>query len=183
MTNSNLTGSQARQRLVRDFKNLQKDPPNGINAAPEGDDIFAWVGIVQGPKCTPWEGGAFKLSMAFPMDYPMKPPEIAFITPIFHPNVYANGALCIDILQAAWAPVYDVGAILLSIQSLLNDPNPDSPADATAANLWQNDRREYFRKVRQVCTDCWNHKSLADLVPENVEEDEEYDYIDEDESD
>lgn len=46
--------------------------------------------------------------------------------------VYADGGICLDILQNQWSPIYDVSAILTSIQSLLSDPNPNSPANSEA---------------------------------------------------
>ena len=56
---------------------------------------------------------------------------------MFHPNVYADGGICLDILQNRWSPTYDVSAILTSIQSLLDEPNPNSPANSVAAQLYQ----------------------------------------------
>lgn len=74
---------------------------------------------------TPFEDGTFRLLMTFNENYPNSPPTVKFISKIFHPNVYANGELCLDILQNRWSPTYDVVAILTSVQSLLNDPNPN----------------------------------------------------------
>lgn len=88
--------------------------------------------------------------MKFSEDYPSHPPEVTFKTPIFHPNVYKNGDICLDILKSNWSPVFDVSNILVSIQSLLNDPNPKSPANGEAAKLFEEDRAEYYRRVRQI---------------------------------
>ena len=74
---------------------------------------------------TPFEDGTFKLLLTFTEDYPNKPPTVKFLSRMFHPNIYANGELCLDILQNRWSPTYDVTAILTSIQSLLHDPNPN----------------------------------------------------------
>ncbi|OMJ07942.1 Ubiquitin-conjugating enzyme E2 2 [Smittium culicis] len=74
---------------------------------------------------------------------------------MFHPNVYANGELCLDILQNRWSPTYDVAAILTSIQSLLHDPNPNSPANAESASLYRENRREYVRRVRETVEKSW----------------------------
>ena len=74
---------------------------------------------------TPFEDGTFKLLLTFDESYPNKPPTVKFLSKMFHPNVYANGELCLDILQNRWSPTYDVAAILTSIQSLLHDPNPN----------------------------------------------------------
>ena len=83
-------------------------------------------------------------------DYPHKPPIVKFLTPMFHPNIYRNGNICLDILQDKWSPVYDIKSVLLSIQSLLTDPNPDSPANTEASQLYTNNRKEYNKKVKSL---------------------------------
>jgi len=140
----------ARRRLIRDLKRLQTDPPQGVTGAPKADDLFTWQAVIFGPDDSAWEGGTFKLELSFTEDYPNKPPAVKFLTKLFHPNVYTNGAICLDILQNQWSPIYDIAAILTSIQSLLTDPNPNSPANVAAAKLYQENRREYDRKVMEV---------------------------------
>jgi ubiquitin-conjugating enzyme E2 A len=107
------------------------------------------------PDDTPWEGGTFKLTLEFTEEYPNKPPKVKFVTKMFHPNVYASGQICLDILQNQWSPIYDIAAILTSIQSLLTDPNPNSPANVEAAKLYQENRREYDRKVMEYVENSW----------------------------
>lgn len=116
----------SRKRLIRDFKRLSADPPGGISGAPVGDNLMVWNAVIFGPADTPFEDGTFKLVLTFDESYPSRPPHVKFLTKMFHPNVYANGELCLDILQNRWSPTYDVTAILTSIQSLLHDPNPNS---------------------------------------------------------
>ncbi|KAJ2900031.1 Ubiquitin-conjugating enzyme E2 2 [Coemansia aciculifera] len=144
-----------RRRLMRDFKSLQKDPPSGISGAPCDDNIMTWNAVIFGPAETPFEDGTFKLLMNFDETYPNKPPTVRFASKMFHPNVYASGELCLDILQNRWSPTYDVAAILTSIQSLLHDPNPNSPANAEAANLYRENRKEYVRRVREIVETSW----------------------------
>ena len=72
--------------------------------------------VIIGPADTPFEDGTFRLVMHFEEQYPNKPPGVKFISQMFHPNVYATGELCLDILQNRWSPTYDVAAILTSIQ-------------------------------------------------------------------
>jgi len=72
--------------------------------------------VIIGPADTPFEDGTFRLVMHFEEQYPNKPPGVKFISTMFHPNVYATGELCLDILQNRWSPTYDVAAILTSIQ-------------------------------------------------------------------
>jgi ubiquitin-conjugating enzyme E2 A len=104
---------------------------------------------------TPFEDGTFKLILTFDESYPNKPPSVKFLSRMFHPNVYANGELCLDILQNRWSPTYDVAAILTSIQSLLHDPNPNSPANAEAAQLYRENMKEYVRRVKATVEESW----------------------------
>ncbi|CAH8355313.1 unnamed protein product [Eruca vesicaria subsp. sativa] len=99
--------------------------------------------------------GTFKLSLQFSEDYPNKPPTVRFVSRMFHPNIYADGSICLDILQNQWSPIYDVAAILTSIQSLLCDPNPNSPANSEAARMFSESKREYNRRVREVVEQSW----------------------------
>lgn len=145
----------SRRRLMRDFKKLQEDPPAGVSGAPTEDNILAWEAIIFGPQETPFEDGTFKLSLEFTEEYPNKPPTVKFISKMFHPNVYADGSICLDILQNRWSPTYDVAAILTSIQSLLDEPNPNSPANSLAAQLYQENRREYEKRVQQIVEQSW----------------------------
>ncbi|KAK4749627.1 hypothetical protein SAY87_027076 [Trapa incisa] len=145
----------ARKRLMRDFKRLQQDPPAGISGAPQDNNIMHWNAVIFGPDDTPWDGGTFKLTLQFIEDYPNKPPTVRFVSRMFHPNIYADGSICLDILQNQWSPIYDVAAILTSIQSLLCDPNPNSPANSEAARLFSENKREYNRKVREIVEQSW----------------------------
>tara|TARA_B100001540_G_scaffold295777_1_gene296893 strand:- start:1331 stop:1786 length:456 start_codon:yes stop_codon:yes gene_type:complete len=145
----------ARKRLVRDFKRLQSDPPTGISGAPTESNIMLWHAVMFGPEDTPWEGGTFKLTLQFTEEYPNKAPTVKFATKMFHPNIYADGSICLDILQNQWSPIYDVAAVLTSIQSLLCDPNPNSPANSEAAMLFRDSVREYNKRVQMVVENSW----------------------------
>ncbi len=118
-------------------------------------NIMAWQAVIFGPDDTPWEGGTFRLLLEFTEEYPNKPPLVKFITKMFHPNIYSDGKICLDILQNQWSPIYDIAAVLTSIQSLLSDPNPASPANGEASNLFERDRREYTRRVREIVENSW----------------------------
>jgi hypothetical protein len=85
-----------------------------------------------------YEGLTYKLSFKFSSSYPYSAPTVKFETPCFHPNVDSNGNICLDILKEKWSAVYNVGTVLLSIQSLLSEPNNDSPLNGYAAALWEN---------------------------------------------
>lgn len=162
---------------------MQTDPPAGVSASPVPDNVMTWNAVIIGPADTPFEDGTFRLVMHFEEQYPNKPPSVKFISDMFHPNVYATGELCLDILQNRWSPTYDVAAVLTSIQrcvlreptraafstskmgstrgltdlfnSLLNDPNTGSPANVEASNLYKDNRKEYTKRVRETVEKSW----------------------------
>ena len=90
---------------------------------------------------------------------PPQAPSVRFMTKMFHPNIYNDGQICLDILQNQWSPIYDISAILTSVQSLLCDPNPASPANSEASRLYSENRREYNRRVREVVEQSWVDES------------------------
>uniref|UniRef100_A0A673J0K6 E2 ubiquitin-conjugating enzyme n=2 Tax=Sinocyclocheilus TaxID=75365 RepID=A0A673J0K6_9TELE len=155
----------ARRRLMRDFKRLQEDPPAGVSGAPSENNIMVWNAVIFGPEGTPFEDGTFKLTVEFTEEYPNKPPTVRFISKMFHPNVYADGSICLDILQNRWSPTYDVSSILTSIQSLLDEPNPNSPANSQAAQLYQENKREYEKHVSAIVEQSWRDSQPICYMP------------------
>lgn len=108
--------SRLRGKVIISYYRLQEDPPTGVSGAPTDNNIMIWNAVIFGPHDTPFEDGTFKLTIEFTEEYPNKPPTVRFVSKMFHPNVYADGGICLDILQNRWSPTYDVSAILTSIQ-------------------------------------------------------------------
>lgn len=107
---------------------LMLSPSPGISAFPNADgNLLSWTATIDGPADTPYENLVFKLSFAFPNNYPYAPPTVLFKTPIYHPNVDFSGRICLDILKDQWSAVYNVQNVLLSLQSLLGEPNKYVP--------------------------------------------------------
>jgi ubiquitin-conjugating enzyme E2 A len=145
---SNATGSTMR-RLQHELRAMLS-APDSVSAGPIDDDILTWEATFTGPEDTVWEGGVFRLHLQFTDQYPNEPPRVKFLSTMFHPNVYADGRICMDILKSHWSPSTDVMSLILSIQSMLPDPNLDSPANPSAADLFRSNRSAYDSKVRQI---------------------------------
>jgi ubiquitin-conjugating enzyme E2 A len=138
------------KRLTRELSKLKEeaDKLDGI-VIDEPQDILVWNAKIKGPPNTPYEDGEFDLLLKFDSDYPKRPPSVKFLIPMYHPNIYRDGKICIDILQSEWSPAQNVRTILYSIRSLLMDPNPASPANREAAELYNKDRIAYENKVKE----------------------------------
>uniref|UniRef100_A0A915K3B9 Ubiquitin-conjugating enzyme E2 G2 n=1 Tax=Romanomermis culicivorax TaxID=13658 RepID=A0A915K3B9_ROMCU len=147
----------ALKRLMAEYKQLTLNPPEGIIAGPaKEDNFFEWECLITGPDDTCFANGVFSAKLTFPSDYPLSPPKMIFISEMFHPNIYADGRVCISILHAPgddpmgyetsaerWSPVQSVEKILLSVVSMLAEPNDESPANVNAAKMWREDRRKF----------------------------------------
>ncbi|CAK8691838.1 ubiquitin-conjugating enzyme E2 C-like [Clavelina lepadiformis] len=127
-----------KKRLQQELMGLMMSAEKGVSAFPEGDNLFHWVGTIEGPKDTVYEGLKYRLTLEFSSAYPYEPPTVRFHTPCFHPNVDEHGNICLDILKEKWSALYEVRTILLSIQSLLGEPNNESPLNVQAADMWSS---------------------------------------------
>jgi len=125
---------------------------------PVGNNILEWNVILFGPNDTPYEGGIFKANIQFTSQYPNKAPKFKFVSKITHPNIYSDGRVCISILHEGvdqygyesvnerWNPQQGISSILLSILSILGEPNFESPANVDASVLW----RKNYQKMKEI---------------------------------
>jgi ubiquitin-conjugating enzyme E2 D/E len=139
----------ATTRINKELKILQNEANENVSAGPSGDNLFEWDGMIIGPTKTPYEGGMFRLKIYFPVDYPFKSPKVIFTTKIYHPNINSGGIICLDILKTQWSPALTISKVLLSICSLLNDPNPNDPLEPTIAKQYVEDKAKYEEVARQ----------------------------------
>ena len=138
------------RRLKTELAELQRDPPANCTAGPITEsDMSIWEAMIFGPADSPFQGGMFALTIRFPSDYPFKPPIITFKTKIYHPNINASGAICLDILKTQWSPALTISKVLLSILSLLTDANPDDPLVPEIATIYRNNREAYNATARE----------------------------------
>lgn len=143
-------------RLMRECKDMILGTTPGISASPVAeDDLLTWRATIEGPPDSPWDGGIFRLHIEFPPDYPMSPPTVHFITPLFHPNVDEfNGHICVDLLTPdAWSSAASLRVLLLSLQSLLASPSAhdtNEPANLQAAIALKNDPPYFLERAAQA---------------------------------
>jgi ubiquitin-conjugating enzyme E2 D/E len=124
---------------------------NPFNIEQDPDSITHWIASVNGPSGSVYEGGSFIVDLIFSSEYPFDPPRVIFRTSIFHPNIASNGAVCLDILKkgsGCWSPLITVSSLLVSVQSLLAEPNPADPLNLEAADLLIRSQREYEKRAR-----------------------------------
>ena len=136
-------------RIQKELKELQTCPPSNCSAGPIDDDIYQWQATIMGPEDSPYHGGVFYLKICFPKDYPFKPPKMVFTTKIYHCNINSAGGICLDILKENWSPALTVAKVLISICSLLDDPNPDDPLVPDIARQFKDQRAAYDITARE----------------------------------
>ena len=137
------------QRLNKELSIMEKDPVENCSAGPIDNDIKKWHANIFGPKDTPYEGGIFNLNIEFTEEYPYKPPIIYFTTPIYHCNVNSRGGICLDILKNNWSPALTINKLLMSICSLLSEPNPDDPLVPHIAKLLKSNKKQHDMNARE----------------------------------
>jgi len=136
-------------RIINDLKTLMNhEIPETIHKVETNENIYGeHIVFMKGPKDTPFEDGIFKLSIYLPEDYPFKAPKIKFITKMYHPNISEEGNICIDILKDQWSSALRLNTVILSISSLLVNPNPNDPLVPDIANEFVKNRKTYNENV------------------------------------
>lgn len=138
------------RRIQHELTELQTENLPGYSATPcDDNDLFAWDATLEGPQGTPYENGVFHLHIRFPLNYPFAPPNVVFKTKVYHPNISPAGVICIDILKQNWSPALTILKVLLSISSLLADPNPHDPLVPAIASQYKTNLPEFEEMARQ----------------------------------
>ena len=136
------------KRILQELSFYQAHPHPAIEVFPGEEHFDFWRIIMEGPEDTPYEGGIFELFIEFTNEYPSKPPNIRFITPIYHCSINSSGRIGLTILDRFYAPGVRVGDIFNHVYGHLIDAEPDDPLDSVKATLLRFDRNEYLKKAR-----------------------------------
>ncbi len=149
----------ALKRLNAEYKQILQEPNYFYSVEPNLKNFYHWDVILIGPPDSPFEGGIFKCQFKFPTDYPNKPPEFKFISQFPHPNIYPDGKVCISILHEGkdewgyehiserWNPSHSVNSILMSVLSMITNPNFESPANVDASVMWRQNWDQYKKII------------------------------------
>ncbi|KAF7324870.1 Ubiquitin-conjugating enzyme E2-16 kDa [Mycena kentingensis (nom. inval.)] len=136
------------KRIQREIADVRKEDLGSIVLAPT-DNLFIWTGSLPGPENSVYEGGVFKFGIQLPNDYPFSAPKVTLQTKIYHMNISDAGNICLDILKHNWSPALSLFKVILSLSSLLTDPNPKDPLVPTIATLYQRNRKEHDATARK----------------------------------
>jgi ubiquitin-protein ligase len=155
--------TQATARLQKELKDLNKNPVEGFKVElMDENNLYEWQVWMAGAPGTMWEGGIFRAGLKFPEDYPNSPPKMKFLSDFWHPNIYPDGTVCISILhtpdpmnpeeraEETWRPILTVESILVSVTSMLSDPNFSSPANVDASVECRKSPEIYKKKVLKL---------------------------------
>jgi ubiquitin-conjugating enzyme E2 D/E len=137
------------KRLQKELAEINKNDIPNISAGPINGNLYEWEAVILGPVDTPYHEGVFTLNISIPSNYPFKPPSVIFKTKIYHPNINSSGSICLDILKTQWSPALTLMKVLLSICSLLSDPNPNDPLVPEIANQLKINPELYTKTARE----------------------------------
>ncbi|XP_003792315.1 ubiquitin-conjugating enzyme E2 T [Otolemur garnettii] len=157
---------QRASRLKRELHMLATEPPPGITCWQDKDQMDDLRAQILGGANTPYEKGVFNLEVIIPERYPFEPPQIRFLTPIYHPNIDSAGRICLDVLKlppkGAWRPSLNIATVLTSIQLLMSEPNPDDPLMADISSEFKYNKPVFLQNARQWTEKHARQKHRAD---------------------
>ncbi|XP_017539542.1 ubiquitin-conjugating enzyme E2 T [Pygocentrus nattereri] len=161
---------QRMSRLKRELQLLNTEPPPGIQCSVSEENLDKIQAQIIGRSSTPYEGGVFQLEIKIPDRYPFEPPQIRFLTPIYHPNIDTAGRICLDALKmppkGAWRPSLNISTVLSSIQLLMAEPNPDDPLMADISSEFKYNKAVYLEKARKWTSKYATQKNKGDVEAE-----------------
>ena len=167
------------RRIAKELEECGQDTQSGVSLQLVNEtDLTHLNGFFKGPPGTPYEGGLFQIDINIPNEYPFKPPQMKFATKIYHPNISSvTGAICLDILKDAWTPILTLKSSLISLQSLLQSPEPNDPQDAEVAKHYLTNKKgfeetaTYWTKIYASDGDKAGKGDLSDSALYGIDDD------------
>ncbi|OHT05407.1 Ubiquitin-conjugating enzyme E2 13 [Tritrichomonas foetus] len=145
------------KRLETDKRSLTLRPIDGVNISWPNNNIREWLVQIEGPAGSLYENDIFDIYFTFKDDYPKHAPKVQMKTPIVHPNVDINGAVCVDVLRVQYNNTVDVRKIIEGIINALEHPNEKGRLNAQVGDLMLRDMAAFEAKARkQVATNIMN---------------------------
>ncbi|KIM43426.1 hypothetical protein M413DRAFT_443367 [Hebeloma cylindrosporum] len=144
-----LSSAMTMKRIQREIADIKKEDLGEIKLAPTDSNMHIWKGCIPGPQGSVYEGGVFEVEIVLPADYPFSAPKVLFKTRIYHMNISEQGNICIDILKQNWSPALSLFKVMLSLSSLLTDPNPRDPLVPSIATQYIRNRKQHDATARQ----------------------------------
>ena len=142
------------KRLRKEAAEARRSTDPDLLLCPSEDNLMDWRAWVRGPEGTPFERGVFELEIKACGQYPLAPPTVRMVTPIFHPNIHGvSGEICLDILKQEWSPAWTLSSACTAIRALLSAPNPDRPLNCAAGNVMRAGDMDGFRATARQCVE------------------------------
>eukprot|EP00823_Brevimastigomonas_motovehiculus_P004822 TRINITY_DN329_c0_g2_i1.p1 TRINITY_DN329_c0_g2~~TRINITY_DN329_c0_g2_i1.p1 ORF type:complete len:1132 (+),score=310.68 TRINITY_DN329_c0_g2_i1:61-3456(+) len=165
------------RRIIAELKFLQKNPHPYVKVFPNAANVNFWRILLEGPETTPYEGGIFCLYASFPQNYPNEPPEVRFVTPIYHCNINKSGKICHSVLGRDYNSAIKMKDVLSCIYGLLLTPEPLDPLDSVTASEYLSDRKTYNANAIKLTEQVAKVKTLKqwkkEILGRDYEEEEE----------
>ncbi|KAL1862552.1 hypothetical protein Daus18300_008511 [Diaporthe australafricana] len=181
MSTDRPSSAAAKQRIMGDLKQVSSE--KWVRVDVDETNLFRWqLALMVVNPDSAFNGGYLKAEMLFPHDYPYSPPKFRFLKPIFHPNIYPDGQLCISILHKPgedlmsgesaterWSPLQGAESVLRSILLLLDDPEINSPANVDAGVMYRDHRKTYNERARKTVGDSQKDIPKDFVMPTTLE--------------
>ncbi|XP_032437825.1 uncharacterized protein LOC116731986 [Xiphophorus hellerii] len=161
------------RRIMEELKGLHCEPHPYINIFPSESDFTFWKIVLEGPPDTPYEKGTFELYCQFGTEYPVKPPTVRFVTPIYHCNINNVGRICHNILDRNYNSLITMREILEAVFGLLMHPEPEDPLDSILAEEYRTNKESYDQEARKKTEEAAG-ESLESKEKKLVEEEKPF---------
>nr|XP_046236009.1 uncharacterized protein LOC124054273 isoform X2 [Scatophagus argus] len=137
------------KRILEELRSLHCSPHPYFSIFPSESDFTFWKILMEGPPDTPYEKGVFELFCQFGPDYPVKPPLVRFVTPVYHCNINSVGRICHNIFDRNYNAQITMREILNAVYGLLIIPEPEDPLDSILAEEFLSSRETYEQEAKK----------------------------------